>query len=223
MSAQQQDLLFYGFAPVSNAVYTYGRYLPPVPGFNAITTSGSNTTITGVASFRGAASTAPFAGFTVGTLLFKRTGSLGTAADINIVTTATSQSSIVVATARNYSASPGGWWHQIFLSGTTDSDGWMMVGNARRKAVKISVTALASAGVRYSIEGKGWNLDVTPYQILTGTITSAAALGNSITVNIAETVAAIRVGLQTSSGGPSASDAVTVSIIERVGPLEMEG
>lgn len=221
MAQQQQKLLFYGFAPDSNATLKYGRFLDPVPGFNAISTSGSSTTVTGVNNWRGSGSTTPFAGFTVGTLLFKRTSD--TAADVNIVSTVTSDSSIVIASAKDYSGGVGGWWHQIFKSGTETTDGWMVCQNARRKAVKITVTALSSAGVTYSVEGKGWNLDQAPYQIITGALASATFPANTIEINVLETVAALRVGLRTTSGAPNTADAVTVTLIERVGPQEYEG
>jgi len=223
MAQQLQEVCFYKWAPLSATVLSYGRYLDPVPGFNFIETAGSSTTVTGVNSFRGTAE--PFANFTAGTLLFKRTGSGATDADINIVATVVSDSEITIAAAKDYTDGVGGWWHQIFLTGSETLDGWVIVQNARRKAVKIEINNLANVGgVTYSIEGKGWNLDSIPFQITTGDLTSETFPNNSIEIPILEPVSALRVGLTTAAAAaPDAADQVSVFIIERVGPLEGEG
>lgn len=211
--SEQQEVLFYNWAPVSDTVYSYGRYLPPTPGFNAIGTAGASTTVTGVSSFRGVG--APFAGFTAGTLLFKRTSS--TAADINVVASVTSDNVVVLTAAKTYTGGVGGWWHQIFKVGTTSSDGWILVQNTRAKAVKIVINNLANAtGITYSIEGKGWNLDTEPVQLTTGSLLSETFPANGIEIPILETVAALRVGL-ISGAAPNAADAVSVYLIEQVG------
>jgi len=223
VAQQEQVTLFYKWAPLSATVYSYGRYLDPVPGFNFIETAGSSVTITGVDSFRGTAE--PFAQFTPGTLLFKRTGSGATDADINIVATVVSDNEITIVTAKDYTDGVGGWWHQIFLTGTETLDGWVIVQNARKKAVKIVVNNLANlGGVTYSVEGKGWNLDETATQLTTGSLTSETFPNNSIEIPILEPVAALRVGLTTAAAAvPDADDQVSVFIIERIGPLEGEG
>jgi len=222
MAQQSQSVLFHKWAPLSATVYSYGRYLDPIPGFNFIETSGSSTTVTGVDSFRGTAE--PFAQFTPGTLLFKRTGSGATDADINIVATVVSDNEITIAAAKDYTDGVGGWWHQIFLTGTETLDGWVIVQNARKKAVKIVVNNLANlGGVTYSVEGKGWNLDETATQLTTGSLTSETFPNNSIEIPILEPVAALRVGLTTAAAAaPDAADQVSVFIIERIGPLEGE-
>jgi hypothetical protein len=222
MAQQSQSVLFHKWAPLSATVLSYGRYLDPVPGFNFIETAGSSTTVTGVNSFRGTAE--PFANFTAGTLLFKRTESGATDADINIVATVVSDNEITIVTAKDYTDGVGGWWHQIFLTGTETLDGWVIVQNARKKAVKIVVNNLANlGGVTYSVEGKGWNLDETATQLTTGSLLADTFPTNSIEIPILETVAALRVGLTTAAAAaPDAADQVSVFIIERIGPLEGE-
>jgi len=182
---------FYQNYDIASATYTYGKILEPVQGEQAVSTSGSSTTVAATIANR-----FPFDPVQVGDILLFYT------ADQTCLrrkcTAKASGDSITVDSAITLTACVS-WYFLPFQVGTAVTDGWHECHHYEVKQVRLQFTVSADAsGFSVSIEIKNFVLDTAPVQILTKdyvTGTLAAPLDGEVFV-IPELAAAVRVGLK---------------------------
>lgn len=184
--------LFQKYDVTATTDAVFGRFGPDQVGHKPALTSGSSTTVTKVA-----AGDAPFDALQVGgELSVNRDGTW----DVVYVTTFTDNENIVVNAAVNWQSGPqsstGRHFHyRRFLSGQTDSDGWVDVRQFDTAYIAYNVPTFNATSLTLSVEGRVKGPQMTPITILTISVTGiTAALNGEGIITIPEGVDEIRFG-----------------------------